>query len=100
MSYRTIALVAMLCLSAGQAAADEVWSCSVIDDGKPQVIKFRAVKGKVLMSDWRSRLMDKFAVSKEAENTLQLIADDKDSLVAVSGVRTEREAGQLQETSI
>jgi hypothetical protein len=82
------------------ALTNETWSCSIIEEGKPQVVKFRVYKGKVMMSDWRSRIMNKYAINKDDEGSLRLIADDKDSLVAASDVRTEREAGHLQETSI
>jgi hypothetical protein len=85
---------------AAPALADDIWSCSIVDEGKPQVIKFHVGKGKVMMSDWRSRLMEKFSVNKDDENTLRLITDTKDALVAVSDVRVNREPGTMQEVSI
>jgi hypothetical protein len=102
MSIRNATLVAIACLVSGRALADEVWSCSIVDDGKPQVIKFRAVakEKKVMMSDWRTRLMGRYSVNKDGEDALRLIADTNESMVAVSDVRTNREAGTLQETSM
>jgi hypothetical protein len=102
MSIRNASLVAIACLVSGRAMADDVWSCSIVDDGKPQVIKFRVVgkDKKVMMSDWRSRLMEKYSINKDDENTLRLIVDTKEALVAVSDVRVNREAGTPQEVSM
>jgi hypothetical protein len=89
---------ATVCLVSGRALADDVWSCSVIDEGKPQVIKFIVNKDTVAISDWRSRLMEKFDIGKG--DALRLITNTKDAMVAVSDVRVNREAGTLQEVSM
>jgi hypothetical protein len=57
-------------------------------------------KGKVSMSDWRSRLLEKFAINKNDDNTLRLISDTKDALVAVSDMRVNEEPGTMHEVSI
>jgi hypothetical protein len=97
---KTLFLVAMAIAWAAPALADETWSCSIIEEGKPQVVKFRFSKGKISMSNWQSRLMNKFSVNNDDENALRLITDTKDALVAVSDVRVNREPGTMQEVSM
>ena len=93
--------IAMLACAAGQAAAAEkTWACSIIEEGKPQVIKFKIGKSTVSMTDWRSRLMNSFGIDKSGDNTLRLIMDNKDALVAVSEPRVNREPATLQEVSM
>jgi CBS domain-containing protein len=97
---RSTVMVAIICLVSGRAMADEVWSCSVIEDGKPQVIKFTVGKDSVSMSDWRTRLGTLVGIGSEGDIKLRLIANSKEAIVAVSEVRVNREPATLQETSI
>jgi hypothetical protein len=87
-------------LGAGASAAEETWSCSVIDEGKPQVIKLKVGKGTVSMSDWRVRLLAKFGIDKTDNTTLRLISDTKEALVAVSDVRVNNEPGTMSDVSM
>ncbi|MGY3356430.1 hypothetical protein ACVWZK_003093 [Bradyrhizobium sp. GM0.4] len=95
-----LSIVLLGCAAGPAAAAEETWACSIVDDGKPQVIKFKIGKSTVSMSDWRSRLMSKFLIDKTDSNTLRLILDNKDAVVAVSEPRVNRETGTLQEVSM
>ncbi len=87
-------------LGAGASAAEETWSCSVIDEGKPQVIKLKVGKGTVSMSDWRVRLLAKFGIDKTDNTPLRLISDTKEALVAVSDVRVNNEPGTMSDVSM
>lgn len=90
----------LACAASRTTAAEETWACSIIEDGKPQVIKFTSAKSSVRMSDWRSRLLGMFGTNMDDMNTLQLVADNKDALVAVSTPRVNREMGTTVEVSI
>jgi hypothetical protein len=93
-------LAAIAVVLASPALADETWSCSVIDDGKPQVIKFTVGKDYISMSDWRTRLGTLVGIGSEGDSKLRRISNDKEAMVAVSDVRVNREKATLQETSI
>lgn len=100
MRVRLVSAVAIWALGACAAAAQDSWSCSVVDVGKPQVIKLTVGKSTVSMSDRRSRLLAKLEVNKTDATTLTLIADSKDALVAVSDVRFTDEPGTTSDVSI
>jgi len=91
-------MLAIALCAVGQAAAAETWSCSVIDDGKPQIVKFTTTGGSVTMSDWGSRVMKDFGV--DATSKLRLITDTKDALVAIAEPYVNREPATWQEVSI
>jgi hypothetical protein len=97
---KTMFLAVIAIAWAAPALADETWSCSIIEEGKPQVIKFTVGKDHVSMSDWRTRLGTLVGIGSEGDIKLRLISNDKEALVAVSDVRVNREKATLQETSI
>lgn len=97
--WATAFAVAMLPALAGSARADGAWSCSIIDDGKPQVLKIVSYKGKATVSDWRGRLVSRM-MGKTGDEAAKIIKDDKDALIVTSEVRMQRESGQTQNVSV
>ena len=91
---------AILAFAARSAAADDVWSCPVIQEGKPQVLKIKVGKTNALVSNWITRLSDEFGGDMNHDVALQAISNTKDALVLVSQVRIENEAGHLSEVSL
>jgi hypothetical protein len=92
-------LVAAMAVGIGAASAQvgQVWSCSVVDNGKPQVVKLTVGKAAVSVSDWRTRLMDEMIPDNKHSYTLRLIADTKDVLVGNPNVT--KEVGQRSDVT-
>jgi hypothetical protein len=91
---------AILAFAARPAAADDVWSCSVVQEGKPQVLKIRVGKITASSSNWITRLANEFGGDMNHDLALLPISNTKDALVLVSQVRIEKEAGHLSEVSL
>jgi hypothetical protein len=91
---------AVLLLAVPPAAADDVWSCSIIQEGKPQVLKIRVGKTTASMSTWITRLVDEFGSEKNNDFTLQPITNTRDAVVLLSPIRVEKEAAHRSEVSV
>lgn len=68
-------------------AATVTWACSIIEDGKPQIVKYTIHDSNVIVSDWQSRIIDwaseKFKMGKFEGVRLKVIEDNPKGLVAV-----------------
>jgi hypothetical protein len=84
------AFILSLLIGSTPAAAATTWICSVIQDGKPQVMKYTVEKNLVAVSDPLSRLIDKFVTTPgEPLISLKLVEDSAKGLVAVGdGIST------------
>ena len=82
------------------AKADVAWVCSIIEDGQPQVTKYTVGKEAVTVTDWRSRLIEKYTGkgTDSAIASLRIVEDNAKGLIAVAaGAATE--PGQLSDYS-
>jgi hypothetical protein len=59
------------------------WACSVIDDGKPQVLKFTVQGAELSVSDWTSRLGESVVKGSSFAQKMRILEDSKSGLVAV-----------------
>lgn len=82
------------------AHAAETWICSVIDAGKPQVIKLNVENGAVSLSSWGTRIIQKYQVVPSPDPKLRLIEDTKDSLIAIDKPAHVHESGQRSDLSV
>jgi hypothetical protein len=77
------------------ATAETVtWACSIIEDGKPQVLKYTIQDNNVVVSDWQSRIIDwadeKFRIKKHEGIRLKVVEDNTKGLIAVGdGIPTD-----------
>jgi hypothetical protein len=77
----TVAFVALMGLTA--TAGTMTWVCSVIEDGKPQVIKYTVDKNNVLVSDPITRLANEYGTPGQAYIKLKVVEDNAKGLIAV-----------------
>ncbi|WP_315756465.1 MULTISPECIES: hypothetical protein [unclassified Bradyrhizobium] len=84
MAHRTAsALVAgLLILGATPCHAGAIWYCSILDDGKPKVVKYTINQSQVVVEDGTTQ--------GQSQKRLTLIEDNANGLIAVAlGVSTE-----------
>lgn len=75
------------------AKADITWVCSILEDGKPQVIKYAVGKNGVTVTDWRDRLGEKYVGPGVGGIRLKVVEDNAQGMVAV-GAGSGTEPGQ------
>jgi len=84
----SVSLIAMLGSVTASSAAG--WSCSVIEDGKPQVIKIKIIGNVIAVSDWMSRTADSLfkstfkSTERSFDDKMQIIANSKFGMIAIS----------------
>jgi hypothetical protein len=74
-------LIVIVFSTSGAAASG--WSCSVIDDGKPQVQRFTVQGSKLSVSDWMSRLGESLFKGSNYAQEMHVLEDSKNGLLAV-----------------
>jgi hypothetical protein len=86
-------------LMAGTAADAETWSCSVVDEGKPQVVKVTTNGGTATLNSYRQRLLKTY-MNEAGDVGANLIRDDRDSLVVVTDGKLTSDPGLIRDVQV
>jgi hypothetical protein len=77
-------IITLMALCSLAEADDTTWFCSVADaNSKPQIMVYKIVDSNLIVNDWRDRLARRNDPKKQEGETLQLLENSSQAIIAV-----------------